>query len=303
MRRPLKIVRPWEPFAITFIGDPHLESPSHATRRFDEDMKRATDNGDAIWLMGDVFSAILPSDLKRSTASHRKASNASSMMETDDVLGELVNAAAERLKPYVNNIEVIMVGNHETAVLKYHHFDLIRALILRLNECKTEGVFDTKHIQHGGYLCWLQVQFKQTPESERTHVRSISQHGWIHHGAGGSAFVTKGLIDANRIKSSNWFDFGVIGHKHTQVLDRDRVTYTDNYGNIKVKDRDFAVVGGYSGESESEYDPMTGGYRLDWSEERFYANEAQGSVRVKFRPVSVHGDVAIRRAVEMPESM
>ena len=303
MRKPLKIVLPWEPCAITVIGDPHLEEPSHARARFLSDMQRASDAGDIIWIMGDIWSAILAGDMKRSTGAHRNAKlNAEDESTVDDYVNDMIEGTAELLKPFANNIEVIMVGNHETAVLKHHQNDMVRGLIRELNHHKTRGVFESARIQHGGYMCWLQLLFVYTSGDPPKRTGSVSQKGYFHHGGGGAAPVTKGMIDGARIKAGNWFDFGVVGHKHTQVFDRDRVSYMDDYGNIKTKDRDFAIVGGYSGERSSDYDPMSGGYRLDWSEEKFYHNEAQGCIRLTFRPTMHNAQCICRRGVEIPES-
>ena len=195
-----------------------------------------------------------------------------------------------------------MVGNHEASIIKFHQHDMVRGLIRELNHHKTRGVFESNHIQHGGFACWLQLQFVLMSGDPPTRTGSVSQKGYFHHGGGGAAPVTKGMIDGARIKAGNWFDFGVIGHKHTQVFDRDRVTWMDDYGNIKTKDRDFAIVGGYSGDNEEGYDPADGGYRLNWSEEKFYHNEAQGSIRLTFRPFQRNNTNGCRRGIEIPES-
>jgi UDP-2,3-diacylglucosamine pyrophosphatase LpxH len=288
MRVPLKIVRPWEPFGITFIGDPHLESPHHARELFEHDMNEASKRGDSIVIMGDVFDAILFQDKKRSNASH--------MMDTDSKLNRITMKAVNRLKPWVNNIDLMLVGNHETAVMKYHSYDPVGMLLGILNSHKTDGAFASKLIHHGGYTTFLGLQFVQTAETGN-RIGSYSQKIYLHHGAGGGAPVTKGMIDAARIKVGNVFDVGVIGHKHTHIYDGDRYRYMDDYGNIRYVDRDFFVVGGYNAKDleqdpdelieDEDGDMVPRGYSLDYPD-TFYNHANMGSVRVLFEPKCQH---------------
>lgn len=299
MRVPLKIIRPWEPFGITFIGDPHLESPHHDRRLFEHDMDAAALRGDCIVLMGDVFDGILPGDRKRYNATHH--------MDTDAKLNRITQKAFKRLEKWADYIDLVLVGNHETAVIKHHNYDPVSMLIAMLNQVKSFGSFSSGLIHHGGYSTFLGIQFvRETEDSGRTG--SVSQKIYLHHGGGGGAPVTKGMIDAARIKVGNVFDVGVIGHKHTHIYDGDRYRYMDDYGNIRYVDRDFFVVGGYNAK-DMEQDPdeliededgdmISRGYNLDYSD-TFYNHANMGSVRVLFTPKKKHGGKAwVQRSIE-----
>jgi len=274
MRKALRIVTGWKSITFRVVGDPHIDAPSHNRKLFIRDMERAKKNGESVIILGDIWSLILPKDLKRRSASHA--------MTVDAEIDMKIDQAFELLKPYVNCIDVIMLGNHETSVVKYHATDPVRTLIKLLNAEKTDGVFEDKRIQHGGYTFWLQVQFKNGR-------KSTSKKGWFHHGKGGASPVTKGIISGARIKVARLFDFGFVGHTHTNVDDIDTVEYMDDYGNVKRKDRVFGIVGGYSGEDVPQ-NPMKTGYMLDYSDEQHYGNESQGSLVLQMTPGFIEGD-------------
>ena len=257
-----------------------MEAQSHDKRLFDHDMNKAKANGDSIWCLGDMNSLILPKDLKRMTASHG--------MTRDAVVNKLVNQTFRRLEPYADNLDVLMMGNHETALLKYHSTDFILSLLALINSVKKRGAFADGLCHHGGYKTFILVQFKQRGVGIRN--QSVSAKGLLFHGAGGGAPVTKGMIDGNRLKVANQFDFCAIGHKHTMIYDTDYYNYVDDYGNQRRKDRDYFVVGGYDGADvqqdpgalDEEGDPI--GYMLSYSDEAHLGNQGQGSVRVVFTP-------------------
>ena len=291
MRETIRYKLDWDPVGVTFIGDPHIDAPSHNRDMLVADLERAKSYGDSIVVMGDVWSFILPSDVKRFTGGKYAE-------RVDDIIGRAVDTAYAVFAPYADNIDVMLLGNHETAVLKRHHVDPLRMLVRELNRDKTRGRLPNSKIAHGGYTCWLQLQFHR-------HTNSVSNFVWTHHGAGGGAPVTKGMIDANRIKVARHADAYVIAHKHTHIHDRDRFEYCDPYGYRRIVERDYIVCGGYSGqESNEDYDED--GYRLDWSEETFYGLEGQGSARIVFSPRKRQRDGAVRFDVHrsvMMESM
>jgi hypothetical protein len=179
--------------------------------------------------------------------------------------------------------------------------DPISMVVYHMNQIKKDGAFEDKKCHSGGYQCWLQIQFIRKAKDKR--VSSYSQMVWLHHGRGGGATVTKGMIDGNRTKVSNVFDVGVVGHKHTHIHDTDRYTYLDDHGSIKRRYRDFFVVGGYNG-AEIVQDPdridedsiYPRGMDLDYSE-TFYNNQGQGSVRVEFIPKIKEGLGWVKRRI------
>jgi hypothetical protein len=265
---------------MRLYGDPHLDAQTHARDLLVRDLKQGREDNDIGVFMGDHWSAILPRDLKRYTSGRNGR-------KRDAIINDYIDLAYEVYKPYVNTIDVMLLGNHETAVLKNHHVDILGMLIDRLNQIKTDGAYRDENgkpmIVHAGYTCYVQVQFIYDAKGKRSG--SVSNSVWLHHGRGGGAPVTKGVIDFNRIANARFADVYAIGHKHTAPDDQDRFEWMDPYGNIRVVWRDFMVVPGYSGEGIYDDDYGQSGYVLDYSEENHYGLEAQGSKRILFQPM------------------
>jgi hypothetical protein len=278
LRDTIRLKLPWEEFGVLIVGDPHLEAPNHNRQLFLRDLEGAKERGDSVWIIGDVWSMILARDLKRFTQGRHGH-------KMDAAINQFVSEAFEVLRPYANQIDIMLLGNHEAEVIRRHHVDPLALLIDRLNQVKTEGHYTdadgNSRIAHAGYTAWVQVQFQKSHKGKRT--RSASNMVWLHHGRGGGAPVTKGMIDANRIRASRFADVYAIGHKHTSIHDSQRFEYLDSYGNKRTVWQDFVIVGGYSGQ-DIEDDYEANGYTLDYSAEQHYGLEAQGSKRIVFMP-------------------
>lgn len=278
MRDVIRIEMPWKPQGIRLFGDPHIDAPDHARELLIHDLEQTRSDDDIAILMGDTWSLVLPQDQKRYSGRHAE--------RLDAIIDHKIAQAVELFTPYANQISVIMLGNHETAVIKYHATDPTARLIAELNRVKKNG-----KILHGGYACWVQLKWRRT-----THAASVSM--WLHHGAGGGAPVTKGMIDGNRIKVARSADIIAIAHKHQHIHDQDSFEIMDQAGNVQQRRRDYFVVGGYSGADLDDGD-YANGYNLNWGAEKFYNREAQGSVRILFEPVVHHGYIKPRRKIIM----
>lgn len=280
MRDTIRMRLPWEPFGVTILGDPHIDAPSHNRALLLRDLDKAVENGDSVWIIGDVWSFILPRDLKRYTEGRHG-------QKRDAIINHALNDAFELFKPYADVIDIMLLGNHEAEVIRRHHIDPLLILIDRLNQVKTSGRYrdadGNARIAHAGYTAWVQLRFAKTTGKRPW---SISNTVWLHHGKGGGAPVTKGMIDSNRIRVARFADVYAIGHKHTSIHDSARFEHLDSYGNRKVVWQDFVIVGGYSGEDSDADDYEADGYTMDYSAEQHYGLEAQGSKRIIFTPGS-----------------
>jgi len=287
MRDAVTFSHSWQPQGYWFFGDPHIDAHDHARELFVRDHDEMVERGDRGIVMGDVGSHILPTDRKRYTEGRNGR-------QRDALLNEWVSMAVERYRPYVNHIDLFLLGNHETSVLKHHHVDPLALLIDRLNQLRAPSL---DPIVHGGYRCWVRVQFAD----DNRH--RCSNDLWLHHGGGGGAPVTKGMIDANRIYASHHADMYVIGHKHTHIEDDSTYEQLNNNGYIERLPREFFVVAGYSGIG-SYSDDYQDGYTLDYAEEKHYGPVAQGSVRVEFRPTRTNTDGStVERVIERRRSL
>jgi hypothetical protein len=177
-------------------------------------------DGRYILINGDFFDAILLGDRKRATAHH--------ITNTDNQLNVKLNEAYEFLKPYQKNILFIGRGNHEESILKYNGLDVLEMLTTMLN-------MGSEHkILYGNYANFLRFTFKEQGKNNCQYHYDI----FAHHGCGGNAPVTKGILDYSRINKSVMADLIWTGHRHNALIDAsDPILYSDNHGNIILKNR------------------------------------------------------------------
>lgn len=291
MRPVHETILPWESRGITFIGDPHTFKSERLTEQLRSDLQGAKERGDLIAIWGDIAEWIVSSDLKRYCAKHN--------VRVDAYVNRMVADLADFYEPFANHIEIMKLGNHETAFIKHHHVDPMAMLIQELNRRRDPALLP---IFYGGYTMWWLVKFVRTSEAGN-RLGSQSVKIWMHHGAGGAAPVTKGVIDRARIQDSIWgADVYVIGHKHNQASVPVMKEECDDYGNVSRRMVDFIEVAGYSGWEQDAPD-VEDGYMIDWSSENFYGLEATGCARVVLIPSQANRDgrraQSIKRRVEV----
>lgn len=199
------------------------------------------------------------------------------MQGRSDVLNAVIEYAEEILAPFADCIDVIGVGNHDTAVTKYHSLEPVSILIDRLN---------SKHggqINHGGYSGYYHLIAKKEP---RVYWSWKLRY---HHGSGGSAPVTKGMIDHQRMLT--WVsdaDVITFGHKHNKLVDagnmRERLTAD---GNVVYEPVTIVHTASY-------YHPSPG--RPGWAQERNFAPQDKGGVFLK---INFRSDTTTKTTVEI----
>lgn len=127
----------------------------------------------------------------------------------------IVDDAAKFYAPYIKNWLLFGKGNHELSVLSHSNTDLLSML-------------KDKHpsINIGGVGGWIKFKFERENGGARTTVNLR-----YHHGNGGNAPVTKGVIDTNR-QAVYLPDADIVwnGHNHNAYmlpLARERITDTN----------------------------------------------------------------------------
>jgi hypothetical protein len=218
---------------LGLISDPHFGASSQDPKALKKDFDRM--KGCLIGINGDVFDAILPSDLKRFDL---RAVDPELLKICDELgmvpLNAAVELAARFLEPYAHQIVWIGQGNHEAHVSKRHHVSLIPMLIAVLNE-RTGS-----KIQYGGWCGYWHITLSRFGKRSGFTI-------YRHHGAGGSAPVTGGVIDFKRMMT---WQMGVdalwIGHKHNRfhVIDR-KMGYVPERNETVEKDVHCIMTGSY----------------------------------------------------------
>ena len=250
---------------IFFASDIHFDEPSFDRELFTRDFDRAKREGARILINGDVFGCILPGDLKRYTRGNDPG-------DTDGKINAALEKAEELFAPYVDNIDMIGLGNHEVSVLKYHHIDVTRMLIGFLNRRRSTGL---PPIRHGGYTGYIRYQFS---EPGRSHVQHFDI--FYNHGQGGSAEVTDGIIDIKR-RLYTRSDVIWLGHKHRRFADEiDHEEGMADNGRIYDRKRWGIMTGCYS-KLDGETDATKDGYRINYGEERMRTKQRTGGIHAR----------------------
>ena len=249
-------------FHFALMSDLHLEALDHNRKLLDLDLQRAVDLDARIYLNGDIFDFILPGDRKRHAIGRNPYSE-------DDQLGEIMGDVIKFLMPYKDRIDMIGVGNHEVSVVKYHHVDPIKWLIMELQRERDKSL---PSIHHGGYTGFIRHVYRHG-ENRGTRTYDI----WYNHGTGGSSPVTKGMIDINRAVIGNAADLYWMGHKHTAIQDNSiKLRMVNKAGEIVVKKRKAVFTGGYKTDTLLGHDYMKHGYKVDYGEESHLSLQADG---------------------------
>lgn len=236
------------PVKLGLFSDIHFDSPDCDKITLKQHLDYCLNDGRYILVNGDLFDAILLGDKKRAVP-HL-------VEKQDNQLNVKIDEMAHFLTPYKDQILFIGRGNHCESIMKYNGLDVLQMLTTLLNA-------GSKHkIQYGNYANFLRfswVDNKNTP-----HLRYDI---FAHHGAGGSAPVTKGMIDFSRLSKGVNADLIWVGHKHQSIVDySDPIMYVDSFGNVVLKNRQLIQTPSYQ-------KGRTIDYNVNFAE-RFYSHTA-----------------------------
>lgn len=188
---------------LTLLSDLHIGAPQVNYRLIERELKNARKRNDRILINGDVFDAILHSDAKRFTPDsiHPR------FQGRRDVVNSAIEWAVDLLIPFADLIDVIGIGNHETALEKHHSLDPVRVLIYDLTR-KLAKPHRQHVIHYGGYTGFVDYR--------------IGGHRWVlyyHHGTGGGNGNNLGSTDfASKSVMLDGVDAIWIGHNHHQMV-------------------------------------------------------------------------------------
>lgn len=218
---------------LWLCSDAHIGSAHSRMDLLQREIEKAK-RLDALCLVnGDLLDLILPKDSKR----YEPGALAPRLRNSPTPMNEALDWAYELLEPIAPNLMLIGMGNHEGSVEKWHSFDPISVLVQRL---QTVG----SPVVHGGYAGYFRLRF-QFPGVGRGGTRATLTLRY-HHGAGGSAPITKGIIDLGRMASwASDADIIWIGHKHNQLHVPGRRERVSDSGTVSWHDYHTVMSGGY----------------------------------------------------------
>lgn len=133
-------------------------------------------------------------------------------------LNRLVDVAVDRYSRFANRWILMSRGNHETSVARHNDFDLTEQLYARLKP-------SAPLLQLGTYQGFVRIHIKSGGSNRGSIIIAY------HHGYGGSAPVTRGVIQTNRMAIS-YPDAHIVwsGHTHTEFylsIARQRLNSSD----------------------------------------------------------------------------
>lgn len=203
---------------LALFSDIHFDSPDCDRETLKKHLDYCLKDGRYILINGDFFDMIILGDRKRATPHH--------ITNTDNQLNVKLNEAYEFLKPYQNNILFFGRGNHEESIMKYNGLDVLEMLTTMLN-------MGSEHkILYGNYTNFLRFTFKEKNRNEYNYDI------YAHHGCGGSAPATKGMLDFGALAKGINADLIWLGHKHNSLVDYSApVMHIDRNGDIILKNR------------------------------------------------------------------
>lgn len=203
---------------LALFSDVHFDSPDCDRVNLKKHLDFCLKDGRYILFGGDLFDAILLKDQKRAVP-HL-------IENTDCQLNAKLDAIYEFLKPYQKQILFMGRGNHEESILKYNGLDVLQMLATMLNMGQEHKVLV------GNYANF--IRFSAKDSSGKLCFYDIYQH----HGAGGSAPQTKGMLDFQYITKGVNTDLIWIGHKHNALVDYSSpIMSVDTKGDVVLKNR------------------------------------------------------------------
>lgn len=234
---------------VALFSDTHVDNPECDIEKLKADMAFCKKEGRYMIFDGDTIDGILLGDRKRAAA-HL-------ITNTDNQLNIKLQQLYELFKPFQEYILFFGRGNHEESILKYNGLDVLEMLTTMLNMGQEHKIL------YGNYANFLRFTFKEAGKNRREYHYDI----FAHHGAGGSAPATKGMLDFGALTKAVNADLIWIGHKHNALVDFSApVMHIDRNGDVVFKNRQCI-------ETPSYQKPRSMDYNVNFPE-RFYGNHA-----------------------------
>lgn len=223
-------------FEFFFASDVHFDSVKCKRKLFFQHMDEAKERGAFIVFPGDFF------DLMGGRFDPRRVKGDIRPEYTKaNYIDSIIEDAADKLAPYVDNILLFSDGNHETAIRKNLETDPLERLTTILKDrykCKA---------MHAGYQLFLKLVF------EASEGGNIKKHLlFIHHGKFGG-IVTKGVLGVDRHSlAAPQANSIITGHTHNQWLVPITRLWVDKNGKVDPNNVQYHVkLGTYKQEFET----------------------------------------------------
>lgn len=245
-------------FKFGLISDPHIE-PGGENLELKKALDKCREEKATVLFNGDLADFITVKDPRYNKATDRA--------EMAAIINEQIESVVDFLSPYADIIELMGIGNHEDVLIKHYGIDPLRFILRDLNRMRKDKGLPPIH--YGAYRGFIMYRFKYGSGN-----RSKSLRIFRHHGAGGSAPVTGGAIDLNRIMSGFDADVYWCGHKHQQTMRGVRYVSVNSAGAIVSSIKNAIMTPGFQAPYHEDDFNKTGGNSS--FEDRFYNTNPTG---------------------------
>lgn len=221
-----------EPQKLYLLSDLHLGANNCDEQKIHDELS-SLDPNTRILIGGDIYDGVLPGD-KRFNISRLHPR----FLGRNDLLDAVVEWSIKFLSPWADQIDVIGVGNHETAVENKTSSDPIKRLMSGL--CGGG-------MNYGGYSSLIEYRFVARGETPRRDARRDKTFViWFHHGAGKVSSSLKALQVLQG--ASSWIDADVYwnGHSHARChVEEARLICPRSGDEPTTRPVHYIVTGGY----------------------------------------------------------
>lgn len=264
-------------FYVLHMSDLHLGAQDCDKALIRRDLDWARERGARVLIAGDVLDLLLTKDAKRFHPNVLE----SALQGRADLVGAGLELAEAVLGPYADLIDMIGVGNHEAAVVKWHSLDVTRLLIERLI-ARAQGRKPGHVIHHGAYSGVVSVPFRR--RCGKGWGAAARWQVFYHHGTTNSAPVTKGMIEFNRFAA--WVrdvDAIWLGHLHTRWADHTQELRVPLKGDPYTSTVWHLMTGAYTTGNGNNQLSKAGTYQPHFGVEKGFAPAGPGGIRVRLQ--------------------
>jgi UDP-2,3-diacylglucosamine pyrophosphatase LpxH len=211
--------------SILLMSDLHLDSEDCDRKFIKHCFAEAKARNAMILIFGDIFDAMGGRNDRRTNKGDLKKS-----LQESNYYDKVAEDVAEFLIEcdILENLGVVTLGNHETAVTKHNELSLLEALSLQVF-LKTDGKHRVKILNK--YAGYFRININK-PSGKLYN----SWNAWYNHGSGGGAPMTYGVLKTKRRQAIIDADIFISGHTHQSYFVPLSRRYLTTKGNIVDKE-------------------------------------------------------------------
>ncbi len=219
---------------VLFLGCSHIDAACCARDKLKSVLDMAVACGARIVFNGDTNDLMQGRNDPRRSYKELKAEWTSKTTKPTSYINDVIEETVEFLKPYAQNIDIMGLGNHETAAIKNLDVDATSLIAYMLQ----------KEVDHeiyvGGLEGFLRVLFYWQPAGQRKMGTSASRTIMFKHDSGSLGKRTKGAL-AFDIMQGDYpnADIFVTAHTHDMLAHETKATILNQNGKYEYPERIF----------------------------------------------------------------